>query len=228
MNENFALNYLLEPSSYALSFLFLLFYTRKNKQVKIRVLVVYYFIATLLMIRAVYVESNIELYNLLCLLTFVCLGTYFYYTYEVKWKKRLVIILCLLHGVYFVSYNLVLPPALLFDSAGHVFLSIGIVIMTFLYMHQILTNVTEEPLSYNFDFWFVSTQLIYHVGAFGIFLTYRYLTQRILPTDLYSHDNRVLIGNVFVVHNVLLFLTSLLLSIAILWISFRRKSPSSL
>ena len=228
MGFEYLANDLLEPVSYALCLFFLLFYIRKNKKVKLGLLAVYFFAATLLMLLAAYVNPNILLYSILSLVSVVFLGLYFYNTYFLKWKKRLTIAIILVQCGYFVVSNFIFSPPAIFDSAGHVLQSIGIVIMAFLFMHQILTNVTEEPLSDNFDFWFVSTQLIYHLGAFGIFLTYGYLTKRILRSGLYSLENRNLISNVWLVHNVLLFLTALLLAAGILWITFRRKSRSSL
>jgi len=228
MDFNFFVHNLIEPSSYVIIILFLLFYLTRDSQTKLRVLAVYFFVAALLMLSAAYTNPNIAHYSLLSLLSAVFLGVYFYHTYFLNWKRKLVLMLVLVQGTYYVVTNFIFPAPTIFDSAGHVLQSTGILIMTFLYMHQILTNITEEPLSDNFDFWFVSTQLIYHLGAFGIFLTYGYLTKRILRSGLYSLENRNLISNVWLVHNVLLFLTALLLAGGILWITFRRKSRSSL
>jgi hypothetical protein len=93
-----------------------------------------------------------------------------------------------------------------------------------MFMHQILANVSEESLSMNFDFWFVSSLLIYNLGAFIIFLTFGYLTRKILPAELYSFENRDLVTAVWGVHNVLLFLSSLLTLASAVWISFHKKS----
>ncbi len=217
----------LEPLAYGTCCLFIFYYTRQSKKVKWRVIAVYYFLATVLMIRAAYASSNIEIYNLLCLLTHTCLGAYFYYSLNTRLKKRIVLVLCVVDAGYYITSNLLFPSHAMFDSTGYVILSIGIVLMAFMFMHQILTNITEDPLSLNFDFWFVSSQLIYHLGAFAIFLTYQYLTKKILPADLYSFENRTLLMQVWGVHNVLLFLSSIITSAAVLWISFRRKSLSS-
>jgi hypothetical protein len=193
---------------------------------KWKVLMIYYFIATALLLKAAYSEKNIEIYSLLSLLTFVCVGSYFYYTFLISWKKKLVILFCVIQGAYYILGNFIFSPAKFFDSTGYVILSIGIVLMAFMYMHQILTNVTEEPLSWNLDFWFVSSQLVYYLGSFFIFLTYGYITQKLLASDLYSYENRVYISQLWRVHNVLLFLSSLIISAGIIWISFRRRSRS--
>ena len=49
------------------------------------------------------------------------------------------------------EYILITSPSV-FDSTGYVILSMGMIVMAFMYMHQVLTHVTEEPLSLNFDF----------------------------------------------------------------------------
>ena len=225
------ISFILEPVSYFLSGIFLFYFLRIDKRIKLKVLCVYYFLATILMVKANFTNSritnNIETYNILCLLSFTCLGVYFYQSFLLSWKKKLVVAFCLLEGVYFVTVNFLSPHPLLFDSMGQVILSIAVVIMVFMFMHQILTNVTEESLWLNFDFWFVSAQFMYHLGAFFIFLTVRNLTNKIMSSDLYSDENRYLLGNLWGVHNVLLFLSALLISASIVWISFRRKSQSS-
>lgn len=226
MNLNYFLRDLLEPFSFGLCFLFFLYYSWKNNKGKWRALTVYYFLATLLMVKAAYSNPNIEIYSLLILLTSICLSTYFYYTLNFAWKKKLVILFCLIQSAYYITGNFIFSPPKILDSTGYVILSISIVVMAFMYMHQILTNVTEEPLSWNLDFWFVSSQVVYYLGSFFIFLTYGYLTQKIMPSGLYSEENRIYISQLWRIHNVLLFLSSLIISAGIIWISFRRRSRS--
>ncbi len=226
MSIDYFFRNLLEPFSFGLCFLFFLYHSWKNNKVKWRVLPVYYFLATLLMVKAAYSNPNIEIYSLLSLITSICLGAYFYYTLFLPWKKKLVIMLCMVQSTYYIIGNFIFSPPKILDSTGYVILSISIVVMAFMYMHQILTNVTDEPLSWNLDFWFVSSQLVYYLGSFFIFLTYGYLTQKIMPSGLYSYENRIYITQLWGIHNVLLFLSSLIISAGILWISFRRRSQS--
>lgn len=226
MNFHFFISNLVEPISYGLCFLSLLFLVRVANKVKWKVLIAYYFVATLLMVKAAYVVPNIEIYSLLSLLTFASLGFYFYSTFFSSWKKWVTAFFCLLAAGYYITYNFIFTRPQVFDSTAFVILSVGIVLMAFMYMHQLLTNVTEDPLLLNFDFWFVSAQLIYYLGSFFIFLTYGYLTQKILSSNLYSYENRIYLSQLWRVHNVLLFLTSLITSVGIVWISFLRKSRS--
>lgn len=226
MSFHFFISNLLEPISYGLCGLSLLFYIQRSKQQKWKILLVYYFIAVVLQLKAAYSDTNIGIYSLLSSVTCLSLGAYFYDTLIASWKRRLVILLGAIQIGYNIVVNVLFSGAQVFDSTAYVILSSGIVLMAFLYMHQMLTNVTEEPLSLNFDFWFVSSQLFYHLGSFLIFLTYGYLTQKILTSDLYSYENRIYLSQLWRVHNVLLFLSSLFISVGILWTSFRRRSPS--
>jgi hypothetical protein len=225
----FAIAHALEPVSYFLSGIFLAYYAGRDKRIRIKVLSSYHILAALLMveasIEAANGASNIGIYNITCLLTSVVIGFYFYATLISRIKKAAIIFICLLNAGYYVVNNLIFPGRAIFDSTAYVLLSSGIVIMAFMYMHQVLTHVTEERLSMNFDFWFICSQLVYFLGAFAIFLTYDYLTQKILE-GLYSWEDRVLLTHLWAVHNILLFLSSIITSSGILWIAYRRKSPS--
>lgn len=216
---------LLEPFSFGLCFLLILVYTRFDKQWKWRALVIFYFIASLLMWKAAYANPNLTLYNLLCLLSSIGIGTYFYYTFISTLKKRIVIVYVIVQSAYYLTDVFRADPPKVFDSMGFVILSVGVVLMSFLIMHQILTNVTEEPLSWNFDFWFVSSQLFYHLGSFFVFLTYGYLTRKLQISNDYSIENRVYLSQLWLGHNVLLFLSALVIAGSLLWIYFRKKSP---
>ena len=225
--EHFFFN-LLEPVGYGLYFLLILVLIRFDKRPKWRALLIYYFVASLLMWKAAYAYPNLTLYSLLCLLSSIGLCTFFYYTFKASSKKRIVIFFIFLQTCYYLIEIFRAEPPKAFDSLGFVILSVGIVVMSFLFMHQILTNVTEEPLSWNFDFWFVSSQLLYHLGSFFIFLTYGYLTKKLISSPEYSKQSIFYIRQLWVAHNVLLFLSALVIGGSLLWISFRRKSPLSL
>jgi hypothetical protein len=224
----FFLDNLLEPVSLGLYFLLILWHARHDKHPKWKALVVYYFVASLLMWKAAYAYPNLMLYNLLCLLSGIGFGIYFYCTLTSVVKKGIVIAFVVLQaGYYLIDITQAEPPKV-FDSLGYVMLSVGVVVMSFLFMHQILTNVTEEPLSWNFNFWFVSSQLFYHLGSFFVFLTYGYFTNKLISSTDYSNEKRLYLSQLWTGHNVLLFLSALVIAGSLLWISFRRKSPSSL
>jgi hypothetical protein len=224
----FFLDSLLEPVSYGLCFLFIFWASRKDKHPKWRVLVAYYLIASLMMWKAAYTYRNLMIYSLLCLLSSIGIGMYFYYTLKSTFKKWVVISFVAVQAVYYLMSNCWVDQVVALDSMGFVILSAGVVLMSFLFMHQILTNVTEEPLSWNFDFWFVSSQLFYHLGSFFVFLTYGYLTRKLQSSNDYSIENRMYLSQLWLGHNVLLFLSALFIGGSMLWIFFRKKLPSSL
>ena len=223
--------FILEPAAYFLFAAFIFYHSRNDRRTKNKVLYLYYFIATILMTKAslsgLNGESNIEIYSFLCLITFICMGVYFYHTLTSGWKQKVVVACCMLEAAYYLTYNVFIERESVFDSIGHVLLSLGMMLMVFLFMHQVFANVKDELLSLNFDFWFVCSQMVYHLGAFAIFLTYNYLTKKILAEELYSAENRILVTKVWGVHNVLLFLSSLITASSVVWIAYHRKSQLS-
>lgn len=171
-------------------------------------------------------KVNTHFYNLLYPLTSLTLGYYFYELLQTQLKKAVALASGLVAILYYFSNSFFFSAETLFDSIGHVISSLGVVLLIFMFFHQVMTNVKEEPLSHNFDFWFVCVQLFYHLGAFAIFLSYNYFTRKVLSVEFYSNENRSILTYLWVVHNVLLFLGALTTAFAIVWI-YRRKSPSS-
>lgn len=202
---------------------------RRDHRWIIKVLIGFYLISSLLIIEALTVKggsglSNIHLYSLSCVLSSICISAYFYSILNRPIQKLVVVVASLTNIVYYLVNNIIARSPKVFDSLAYVILSSTVVIFVFMFMYQLLNEVKEEPLSLNFDFWFVSSQLFYFLGAFAIFLTYGYLTNRLL-------DNNITINYAMAwlwgFHNVLLFLSALITSGSIVWISYRSKSPSS-
>jgi hypothetical protein len=225
------ISFFLEPASYFVYVFAIAIYFWSNRKSQYGILVMYYLMATLLLVKATWLtdrgSSNIGIYDILFLVASTSFAIYFYTILLKRWKKMICIGICVGEILYFILDNIIFGNTKLFDSGAYVILSTGIVIMIFLYLHQILTHVSEESLTMNFDFWFVSSLLIYHLGAFIIFLTFSYLTRQILTPENYSHENRAMLTKLWGVHNVLLFLSSLLTLGSVAWISYRKKSPSS-
>lgn len=213
---------IIEPLSFLLFGVAFLFYTLKvNRDIRFKTLVVYYLVGTVLLTGMVLTNLNTHFYNLLYPLTSVFLSHYFYTLFQTRLKKTVAVIAGLISLVYY-SFHIDTPY---FDSIGYVIASTGMVVLIFLYLHQVLNNVTEEPLSLNVDFWFVCVQLAYHLGAFAIFLSYNYFTEQYMAQGKSSEIGTIL-TYLWIVHNVLLFLGALIISLGIAWI-YRRKSPSS-
>ena len=211
----------LEAVSYLIYGVSLLYWMRQDKRGIIKILTGGNFLfATLIILATVIKGGNLHFYKLLCVSTAIFLTLYFYRILNKNWQKIISLIFCMLNTAYYIYVNIRSPDLPVFDSVGFVILSATIVILIFMYMHQLLSNVSEEPLSMNFDFWFVSAQLFYFLGAFFIFLTYGNLTSQLL-----TQNKRVSITLAWLwgFHNVLLFLSALIISGSIAWISYRNK-----
>lgn len=231
MNLQDLISFWLEPFTYFLYAALLFLQSRRESKAKLKTLFVYYLVGSVLLFKAaLYTDTNIDIYSFLSLITIISLGFYFFYTLTEPWKKRVTVGLCVLYLGYYLVRNFILSKPTVFDSLGYVLLSLDVVIMTFMYLHQLLTNVTEESLALNFDFWFVCSQLMYFLGAFVIFLTFNHLTQKVLPDESYFQEhnqNRSILTWLWGVHNVLLFLSSLTTAGSVLWIALLKRSLSS-
>jgi len=214
---------IIEPLSFFLFAAAFLFYSRKvNPAFRYKTLVVFYLVGTVLLTGMVASTNlNTHFYNVLYPLSSVFLCNYFYTLLKTRLKKTTAVVAGVITLAYY-SFHIGNPY---FDSIGYVIASTGIVVLIFLYLHQVLTNVTEEPLSLNVDFWFVCVQLAYHLGTFAIFLSYNYLTYQYMAEEK-SYEIGTILTYLWIVHNVLLFLGALIISFGIGWI-YRRKSLSS-
>lgn len=224
----YVVSHLLEAMAYFLYAVALLIYLLKvEKEFRFKVLSVYFIFGFLIIFKILTTRGGNNLYyNILYVVNSIGWGAYFFLVLEGKVKKGVAISTILLTFFYFSYKNLLLSPDRIFDSSGYVISSSGIILLTFIYYHQLLVHIKAESLSHNFDFWIVSSQLIYHLGAFGIFLTYNHFTTRYLNKP-FNSENQDLLTYLWGVHNVLLFLASLLTWVGVLWIVYRRKSTSS-
>jgi heme/copper-type cytochrome/quinol oxidase subunit 4 len=228
MNLITSIYYNMEPLSFLLPGLFLLYYTRIDDRARIKVLVGYYLLGCLLMIKANMfnpLSDNINDYRLMCLLTSLAMSFFFYSCLEDRWQRWTIILFVVVHVGYYLGYYFMDNDPKAFDSLGYVLTSFSIVVMVFFFMYQTLRNVTDEPLSHNFDFWFVTAQMLYHCGSFIVFLTYGYFTKKIQTSNQYTLPNRYLLMQLWNGHNILLLISSLLICTSVVWISWRRKHP---
>lgn len=170
---------------------------------------------------------NIHLYSLIYLVMGIGWGLYFRSLFASKTKRIVAALTVWVTFTYYLITNIILPPPITFDSLGYVITTTGLLLLIFLFYHELMNNIKEDPLSLNFDFWISSGLLIYCLGAFGIFLTYSHFTNQILPIQYFTFENREILTYLWGVHNVLLFLAGLLTLVGVLWIVYRRKSTSS-
>lgn len=223
ISERFV-SYFLEGIAYCISFISILVYTIKiDKKTRFRVLNGFLFFVTLAAVKISVHKgvSNSLLYSYIYLLNSLGWCLFFFFLFKDAVRKTISLIPALITASYFF-YKVVLSEFdRIFDSVGYVICSIGIVLILFTYFQYLLGNVKSDKLSLNFDFWLACSQLIYHLGAFAIFLTYNHFTIKIL--DEYTLENRDILTSLWGVHNSLLFLSSLIVLIGVIWISQKKE-----
>lgn len=194
-----------------------------DNRFRYRMLAGFYLVATALLIQPLSQNENIHVHNALYLFTGLVFAGYFFAVLQTSWRSRLALALALPTLLYFV-YQLVGGGYPWFDSMGYALASISIVIMIFLYFHEMLHHVTETPLLESFDFWLICGWLMYHLGAFGIFLTYSSLTQTMhLVGESYISTGRDLFTYLWGLNNVLLFLSALVAATGLGWKIYHRS-----
>lgn len=222
---NLLTNYL-EPIAYFIYFIGVLFYFYQRGQKPTLVLLCFYLIVTIaLTLGSFWVGTanyNIWIYDLTALLTCVCIGVYFYQLYQTRQKKLVVLLLALAYIGYTIFRNLTIEGLRLFDSIGFSLASASVVIYVFMYFHQLLKNVSEISILKDFNFWLAAGYLIYYVGSFIIFVSFYYLTNKVM-SSMSRSDTRLLTA-LWGLHNVLLFLGALSLLTGSLWVIYRKKS----
>lgn len=223
---NVIVNYL-EPFACLLYVLGVMIYHKKHKKPANIFLLVYYFLASVLLtIGAILVEvqeemNNIWAYDLVGIAGSVFIGLYFYRILQSAAKKKTVITLTTIFFLYVIIRNATLSGPRLFDSIGYAILSASVAAYVFMYFHQVLKNVSEVNILKEFSFWLSSGYLFYFIGSFIIFVSYHYFTLKILKT--YTSEERDILTALWGLHNVLLFLSALSLLIGSLWVTYRRK-----
>ncbi len=215
--ESFFKNFL-EPFSYlTYAIVFFLKFSR-DKTFEKKVLFVYYLCATSLLLvasfLAMYITNQLDnnwLYNIFYLTTICVLSYYFSKILNTKIKKYIVIFLLIINLILFIIYDIVLRH-FFNEFNGYIFAIcfLSIVVFALLYFHQLLTNVNELNILYEFDFWLVSGYLLYFLGCFFIILFYE-------SADVEQR------GSIWALQNSILFLSSLITLSGNLWIHYQKK-----
>ncbi len=154
---------------------------------------------------------NKLLYNIFFLITICFFSFYFKSILFSKIKKAVINILCSVNVILFLLCDIVLRKIYEVNTIVFAVTFLSIVIYALLYFEQLISNVTELNLLYQFDFWLVSGYLLYFLGGFVIILFYN---------NVETADQR---GIAWSFQNVILFLSSVLSISGSLWIYYRRK-----
>jgi hypothetical protein len=198
----------LEPFSYLIYVLALLLQLRHERSIGYKVLCVYYMLcATIIYIGIAYFESNTWTYNLLFFADVLILSWYYQKLFDTKIKKRLTIACALFNTIIFVYINIIGLQYTEYNDDIYGISFITIVLYSLLYLHQLLITIKEESLLLNFNFWLVCGYLLYFLGAFFIILYYDHF------------QNYLTRGDMWQIHNIILFICSAVTFIASLQIS---------
>ncbi|MEO6537167.1 MAG: hypothetical protein ABIT07_05430 [Ferruginibacter sp.] len=219
---------ILEPLSYLVYFIGIAIYYKQQPLAQVKVLLIYYFVAAVLMAYASVLarsgKENVFVYNYFFLpLSIFSLTLYFFFTLNDR-KKKIAILFLTFNFSLFLVKLFFFRSANIFDSIGFALLSLSIVALSFVYFRQLLTNVSEISVLKKYDFWIVSGYIVSFSGSFIVFLTYYYLTKKILAT--YTKEERYLLTFLWGIPNFLFFIGALSTLTGILWINYRRKLRS--
>lgn len=214
----------LEPFSYLIYTITLCLHYQIRPSVKIKVLIFYYTLATLLMSYAswsiIYMKNTAEsnnnwVYNIFYFLSNFFLSFYMYKTFTHIKSKIITLSLLLINVTNFFLNDLVFKQRL-FDSFVTSIFLLSLIILIFLYFQQVLGNVTEQHILLHFDFWLLSGYLIFFLGSFFIIMSWSHLSSRVgnVATAEQKEQFSILWG----VHNILLFISALITFIGSVWI----------
>ncbi|KAA9034547.1 hypothetical protein FW778_22180 [Ginsengibacter hankyongi] len=199
--ESFFKNFL-EPLSYFVYALVFLLKINRQRSLLNGILFAYYaFAASLLLFASIIAMAvdqadNTWMYNIFYLVTICVLSYYFHGLLITKTKKATVTILLVTNVVIFIWHDVFSGHFFkAFNDQEYAICFISIVMYALLYFDQLLRNVTEQDILFQFDFWLVSGYLVYFLGSFIIILFYR-------SVDI---DDS---GNVWALQNIILFLSS--------------------
>jgi hypothetical protein len=220
----------LEPVSYLVYTIALFIQWHNNRSGKIRILTVYYILATLLMgyasLPVFYLYSTSQnnnnwVYNLFYFLTIFFLTFYMYQNFITARSKIISLALLLVNVINFFLNDLIFKQQL-FNSFATSVSFLSLILLIFLYFQQVLRNVTEWNILLDFDFWLISGYLLYFLGSFFIIIFWSELSsQVVLKATKVQQDQFNLLWSV---HNILLFLSAVIALISSIWIrSYQKK-----
>jgi hypothetical protein len=212
----------LEPISYLLIAVALLFYLKSKKINRVWVLFIFYSVATILMFFASFKvlpqKNNIREYDLLLLSGTIFISIYFFLLLETKFKKGFAIFILFLGCLNFIKREFIFHQYSAFDSLGFYMFSLFTIILVFMYFNQVLKTISNKSIFLNFDFWISVSLLVYHLGSFVIFLSLYALSVLV-----YRWEDRLSIGNLWAGQNILLFVSAICINTGVAWIIYHRE-----
>ncbi len=190
---------LLEPVSYLIYCLVLWAAYRRSKSLRYKPLAFYYGFASVILFIA-NAENDAGLlsdwnYNILFLVC-ICAFSYFYYHLcPYPYQKIFIRNACLANGLVFIYFDVIRAQFWIYNNYVYAFAFICIIIYSLFYYRNVLHQVSEENILHQFDFWLVSANFVYFLGAFIIVLIYN-------DTELSIH------GDLWGIQSIVLFISS--------------------
>ena len=188
----------LEPVAYLIYMLAVMLQLKYHGSFRHKVLAVYYAIgAIVLYVGIVFFDNNFWTYNVLFFANILVLSKYYLELFDSKAKKKITIACSIFNAILFIYINIISHKYNDYNNYVYAISFITIVLYSLLYLHQLLINLKEESLLLNFDFWLVCGYLLYFLGSFIIILFYDYY-----------ESNHIARGDLWAMHNTILFICS--------------------
>lgn len=201
----------LEPFSLLLYVVALLLQAKQFKLARHKLLGAYYlFCAIIIYMGIIWFSENTWTYNLLFFTHTLFLSLYYRNLFTDKTKRSLAAISAIGCSAAFIYVNLVQQQYNTYHDSFYGISYIIVVVYTLLYLHQAVTNQKEERVFSSFDFWLTCGYLLYFLGSFFIILYYDHF------------QNYYTRGDIWQVHNAILFVCSAITLTASIQIAKKR------
>ena len=154
--------------------------------------------------------NNNNLYNLLSFLTILGFSLYFLKIIQSRIGSFFIFLMLILNLVLYFSNIYNLKTLHTYNSSVKAFVFLSIVAYSFAYFYQVLYKIKEESIFIDFNFWFISSGLLYFFGSFFIVAFYTYI----------DVDNR---ADIWMIQNIILFISSVISLTGSIWIRYQSK-----
>ena len=218
---------LLEPLSFLSYCLVFALCWRKNKGKAVVIPLFFYLFAGIAMSYCSFLAhrqiKNVFIYNYVLLPASLVFYSFYFYSIISGLKKRKVIqLLFFINIVVFIFKRFFIKQNEFFDSISFALLGITTVIFCLLFFSQKLAEVSEEPIFTDFNFWVVCSYFISSSGSFLVFLTYYYLTEKIVGN--YNERDIHTLTVLWAIPNILLFAGSCITLTGFAWVQYHKRS----
>ncbi len=192
---------LLEPIAYLIYCIILLATYRVKKTLPYKSLAFYYAFATLLLFLA-NAENNAGIlsdwnYNVMFLVNICVLSYYYYGLCTARHQRQFILNSCGANVLVFIYFDIINGQFQSYNNYVYAFAFICVIVYSLFYYRNVLHQVSEENILHKFDFWLVSANFVYFLGAFIIVLIYN-------DTELSIH------GDLWGIQSIVLFISSLI------------------